>query len=197
MDAELRKERLRDARRALFSRDPAALSAALAGLPPTGAKAAALRERLSLRLRALQEGRTATQLSLGFAEEAGTVEVGDAARGPQELRVVDSGNEHVFLVAELDSLAPFGLRVSGAQVSIILNSDHPAFETLALPIAASAGPRQPVNHLVRPGVRELLIAWSRLELGVDQDILRDRLRRTREDLGFALADVVAASGAPK
>lgn len=197
MDVELRKERLKDARRALFSRDPAVLSAALAGLPPTGAKAAELRNRLSIRLKALKEGRTAAQISLGFAEEFGFVAAPQAPFVQEELRVVDSGKQHVFLVAELDSLAPFGLRVSGAQVSIILNSDHPAFEALVLPLAASAGPRQPVNHLVRPGVRELLIAWSHLELGVDQEILRDRLRRTREDLGFALADVVAASGAPK
>ncbi len=200
MDGDERKQRLIDARRAIFSRDPAIVEAACLALPATGAKAAALRERLQGRLKEIREGRRPTQLALSLERTSvSNPPAGGSAAGPSDshVRLVDSGKHHAFFVAELDTLAAFSVRVRAGDVSIILNSDHPGFGLLALPIAASAGPRQPIDHLIRPGVRELLVAWSQLELGVDSEILRDRLRRTREDLGFALAEVVADQAAAK
>jgi hypothetical protein len=199
MDPDVRKERLGAARRALFSRDPKVVEAALRGLPPSGDKASTLRDKLLDRLLGLKNGSTASQPSLGMAIQERVPVAKPHAPAPQKAnagsaRIVETGTRHQFYVGDLDSTAPFGVRVVGANVSIILNCDHPAFGALAAPEAVHASHHQPVDHLVRPGVRELLLAWSRLELGAGESAQRDRIRRIREDLGYALADVVDDTG---
>ena len=198
MDAEVRKERLAIARKAQFSRDPKVVEAALRGLPPSGTKATTLRDKLLDRLLSLKNGKTASQPSLGMLiQERPAVAKPNAAPAhpnrTDSIRVVETGTRHQFFVGDLDSTAPFGLKLAGAKVSIILNCDHPAFGTLAAPEAVHASHHQPVDHLVRPGVRELLLAWSRLELGAGENVQRERIRRFREDLGYALADVLEES----
>ena len=125
-------------------------------------------------------------------EEALPSEVKSAysATAAPPTKVILSGAYYDFQLEHMDSQAPFGIKQAGAKVSIVLNTAHLAFQLLVVPTLSPPGLGQWSNSFVRPGIRELLLAWSQMELAATGTVRRDRIRRAREDLGDALADLI-------
>ena len=108
-----------------------------------------------------------------------------------KVRVVDEGLIYTLTTEHLDSAAFFEVRETGAEVCVVLNSSHPAFQAieqaLTVPGNNGSGAKEllPVNC---GGMALLLKAWSDVERRLPDGERKRRVQEVREDWGRAARD---------
>ena len=111
-----------------------------------------------------------------------------------KVRVVDEGLVYTLTTEHLDSSAFFEVREAGAEVCVVLNSSHLAFQALeqTFTMPASNGSRAKELLPVDGGVIALLLkSWSDMERRLPEGERKRRVQEVREDWGRVARDFLA------
>ena len=106
-------------------------------------------------------------------------------------RVVDEGLIYTLTTEHLDSSAFFEVREKGAEVCVVLNSSHSAFQAIeqALTVPGSNGRGAKELLPVNGGAMALLLkAWSDVERRLPEGERKRRVQEVREDWGRVARD---------
>ena len=111
-------------------------------------------------------------------------------------RVVDEGLIYALTSERLDSSALFEVREMGAEVCVVLNSSHPAFQAMEQALAAPGSKESGVKTAlpVYSGAMALLLkAWSDVERRLPDGERKRRVQEVREDWGRAVRDLLVGN----
>ena len=111
-------------------------------------------------------------------------------------RVVDEGLVYTLSSEHLDSPALFEVREMGAEVCVVLNSSHPAFQAIERALAKQgnngSGVKTPLP-VDGGGTALLLKAWSDVERRLPDGERKRRVQEVREDWGRAARDILVGN----
>ena len=110
-----------------------------------------------------------------------------------KVRVVDGGLVYTLATEHLDSSAFFEVKETGAEVCVVLNSSHPAFQALgqALAVPGSNGSGAKELLPIDGGAIALLLkAWSDMERRLPEGERKRRAQDLREDWGRVVRDLL-------
>ena len=108
-----------------------------------------------------------------------------------KVRVVDEGLIYTLNTKHLDSSAFFEVRETGAEVCVVLNSNHPAFQAIELALAVPGSNGSETEELlpVDGGAMTLLLkAWSDVERRLPEGERKRQVQEMREDWGRVARD---------
>ena len=116
---------------------------------------------------------------------------GDSS-GDLRARITDLGSRYVLEEAHLDSSAFFVIDEVGAEIRIVLNSNHPAHKTIVSALrhnlnqrnGQADGPNEERDILL-----QLLIGWAEVERQQPHGSRRNNTQSAREDWGRAVRDL--------
>ena len=116
----------------------------------------------------------------------------DGSFGDLRARITDLGSQFVLAEAQLDSSAFFVIDEVAAEIRIILNSNHPAYKTIASVLRSSL--HQKDDKVDRPTkeseiLLKLLIGWAEVERHQPHGSRRTHTQMAREDWGRAVRDL--------
>ena len=110
-----------------------------------------------------------------------------------KVRVVDEGLIYTVTTEHLDSSAFFEVRETGAEVCVVLNSSHPAFQALeqgfTVPESNDKGAKE-LLPMDGGAIALLLKAWSDMERRLPEGERRRRVQDLREDWGRVVRDLL-------
>ena len=112
-----------------------------------------------------------------------------------KVSVVDEGLVYTLTTEHLDSSAFFEVRETGAEVCVVLNSSHLAFQALeqAFTVPRSNGSGAKELLPVDGGVIALLLkSWSDMERRLPEGERKRRVQEMREDWGRVARDFLAS-----
>ena len=124
--------------------------------------------------------------------------VTDNSSGDLKARIIDLGSHYVLAEANLDSPAFFVVDEVAAEIRIILNSNHPAYKTIASALHHYSDQKD--DEVDRPSeerefLLKLLIGWAEVERHQPYGSRRIHTQMAREDWGRAVRDLfVKANG---
>lgn len=108
----------------------------------------------------------------------------DSEKRQVRARVVSSGLEVSFNERELDSPAAFTCRTQGPVLLITLNTNHPAYSTLA----------EVLRSAHQGAARALLASWALMETELPEGVRRDRVSEVRLDWGRTIRRLLNDEG---
>ena len=118
--------------------------------------------------------------------------VADNSSGDLKARIVDLGPHYVLAEAHLDSSAFFVVDEVAAEIRIILNSNHPAYKTIASALHRNSDKKD--GEVDRPSeeceiLLKLLIGWAEVERQQPHGSRRINTQTAREDWGRAVREL--------
>ena len=132
--------------------------------------------------------------SLGKREEPGTPSAGvENPKYSVKGRIVEHGVKYTIAETALDSPAFFDVKEAAGEVSIILNSQHPAFVFLHAMLERQQDLNGNGKDAVGQSARVVFLflkAWSEVERHQPHGQRRAHIRTAREDWGRALRDAL-------
>ena len=115
-------------------------------------------------------------------------------------RITDLGSHFVLEEAQLDSSAFFAVKEAAAEIRIILNSNHPAHETITSALRGRLEHND--DESVRPSkeseiILKLLIGWAEVERHQPHGSRKIHTQMAREDWGRAVRDLFVNLSEPE
>ena len=125
-------------------------------------------------------------------QHVGNGHVAGGSSSDLRARITDLGAHIVLVEAQLDSSAFFVVDEIAAEIRIILNTNHPAYKTIASALRSSL--EQKGDKVDRPTqeseiLLKLLIGWAEVERHQPPGSRRIHTQMAREDWGRAVRDL--------
>lgn len=123
-----------------------------------------------------------------IAENLAATGVDAVSAGELAATTVDEGLKYLFAEASIDTAAFFTVGLRGGVISVMLNTDHPAYDNLVAVLdkdgegATNEDLLQRMNK-ARDGLKLLLTAWARYEDEQPAGPRRQAARDARSDWG--------------
>ena len=114
----------------------------------------------------------------------------DALHEPKA-HIVEEGLIYILTTAHLDSAAFFEVKETAAEVCIVLNSNHPACQTIEQALTVPGGNESGATEFLPADVTAvalLLKSWSDVERRLPEGERKRRVQEVREDWGRVARD---------